>query len=83
MCEFESRLRHHKEIKGVGFESQPLFCGIIFIGVICSWILPPPGLLIHPRQAIVKNVLTPVRNGSIVIFHDGDEKDRADRNREA
>ena len=30
-------------------------------------------------EAIVKNVLTRVKNGSIVIFHDSDEKDRADR----
>ena len=30
-------------------------------------------------EAIVKNVLTRVKNGSIVIFHDSDEKDQADR----
>ena len=29
--------------------------------------------------AIVKNVLTRVKNGSIIIFHDSDEKDQADR----
>jgi len=29
--------------------------------------------------AIVNNVLTRVRNGSIIIFHDSDEKDQADR----
>jgi peptidoglycan/xylan/chitin deacetylase (PgdA/CDA1 family) len=29
--------------------------------------------------AIVKNVLTRVRNGSIIIFHDSDEKSQADR----
>ena len=30
-------------------------------------------------EDIVKNVLTRVKNGSIVIFHDSDEKDQADR----
>jgi peptidoglycan/xylan/chitin deacetylase (PgdA/CDA1 family) len=29
--------------------------------------------------AIVKNVLSRVRNGSIIIFHDSDERDKADR----
>ena len=29
--------------------------------------------------AIIKNVLSRVRNGSIIIFHDSDENDRADR----
>ncbi len=34
MCEFESRLRHHKEIKGLGFMSLPFFCGGFWVGVI-------------------------------------------------
>jgi peptidoglycan-N-acetylglucosamine deacetylase len=32
-----------------------------------------------PAAAIVKNVLTRVRNGSIIIFHDSDERFEADR----
>ncbi|MBI4643933.1 MAG: polysaccharide deacetylase family protein [Deltaproteobacteria bacterium] len=30
-------------------------------------------------RTIAKNVLSRVRNGSIIVFHDSDEKDRADR----
>ena len=30
--------------------------------------------------AIIKNVLSRVRNGAIIIFHDNDESARADRN---
>jgi peptidoglycan/xylan/chitin deacetylase (PgdA/CDA1 family) len=29
--------------------------------------------------AIIKNVLARVKNGSIIVFHDSDEKDQADR----
>lgn len=32
-----------------------------------------------PTPAIVKNVLTKVKNGSIIIFHDSDEYSQADR----
>ena len=32
-----------------------------------------------PTPAIVRNVLTQVKNGSIIIFHDSDEHSRADR----
>jgi peptidoglycan/xylan/chitin deacetylase (PgdA/CDA1 family) len=32
-----------------------------------------------PAPAIVDNVLTRVRNGAIIIFHDSDENARADR----
>ena len=32
-----------------------------------------------PAPAITKNVMTRVQNGAIIIFHDNDENDRADR----
>ena len=33
-----------------------------------------------PAPCIVKNVLRQVKNGSIIIFHDSDEHEQADRN---
>ena len=32
-----------------------------------------------PAEAIIQNVLPKVHNGSIIIFHDSDEKDQANR----
>ena len=33
-----------------------------------------------PAPCMVKNVLRQVKNGSIIIFHDSDEHEQADRN---
>ncbi len=33
MCRFESGLRHHNEIKGLGSKSLTLFCGGFWVGV--------------------------------------------------